>query len=221
MSRRFVARTAKQVQQYLAQPLNEVDLPVLVIDGTHMGKHLLVDRHGHRRGRRQACAGCRRGHHGELPRVPVAAAAVDRARCRFGEWALIQRCRVHKIKNTSATWPWFAAKPQGVEGGDGHGSDQAARGQGAGDRSQRPRSEKECKRHRHSAPSSGAAASDGDREHQTRQPQRKAVALREHEFDGRLLHSSMRASSGGFVATRHRQARCRPSTFPLSCHRLR
>ena len=40
--RRFVARTAKQVQQYLAQPLNEVDLPVLVIDGTHMGKHLLV-----------------------------------------------------------------------------------------------------------------------------------------------------------------------------------
>ena len=80
VSRRFVARTAKQVQQYLAQPLNEVDLPVLVIDGTHMGKHLLVDRHGHRRGRRQACAGCRRGHHGELPRVPVAAAAVDRAR---------------------------------------------------------------------------------------------------------------------------------------------
>ena len=42
VSRRFVARTGRQVAKYLSRPLGELDLPVIVIDGTQMAKHLLV-----------------------------------------------------------------------------------------------------------------------------------------------------------------------------------
>ncbi len=137
VSRRFVARTARQVQQYLAQPLNEVDLPVLVIDGTHMGKHLLViamgiDTDGVKHvlgvveGTTESSRVCRsllrqlieRGMPVERARLVVidGSKGLRKAvRDTFGEWTLIQRCRVHKIKNVlehlpGHIRPWFAAK---------------------------------------------------------------------------------------------------------------
>ena len=223
VSRRFVARTAKQVQQYLAQPLNEVDLPVLVIDGTHMGKHLLViamgiDADGVKHvlgvveGTTESSHVCRsllrqlieRGMPVERARLVVidGSKGLRKAvRDTFGEWALIQRCRVHKIKNVlehlpGHIRPWFAAKIRKAwkaetataatkqldavvkELETDHPGAAASLREGIN-----------CTRdaHRHSAPSSGAAASDvtfneydrePERDDQTRQPQRKAVALR-------------------------------------------
>ena len=125
------------MQQYLAQPLNEVDLPVLVIDGTHMGKHLLViamgiDADGVKHvlgvveGTTESSHVCRsllrqlieRGMPVERARLVVidGSKGLRKAvRDTFGEWALIQRCRVHKIKNVlehlpGHIRPWFAAK---------------------------------------------------------------------------------------------------------------
>ena len=254
VSRRFVARTAKQVQQYLAQPLNEVDLPVLVIDGTHMGKHLLViamgiDADGVKHvlgvveGTTESSHVCRsllrqlieRGMPVERARLVVidGSKGLRKAvRDTFGEWALIQRCRVHKIKNVlehlpGHIRPWFAAKIRKAwKAETASGSDQAARrrGQGAGDRS--PRCSGLAQRrnardaHRHSAPSSGAAASDvtfneydrePERDDQTRQPQRKAVALREHDrsMGGYCTHRGREQVPEGSWLPRHRQARCR------------
>ncbi|MCP4549392.1 MAG: hypothetical protein GY835_23300 [bacterium] len=42
VSRRFVTRTRTQVQAFLARPLDEVDYPVVLIDGTHMGDHVVL-----------------------------------------------------------------------------------------------------------------------------------------------------------------------------------
>src|SRR5919109_2449462 len=52
MSRRFVVRTAEKVEEFLARAL-EVDLPVVMIDGTAVGEHVLVvalgiDSEGHK-----------------------------------------------------------------------------------------------------------------------------------------------------------------------------
>ncbi len=182
VSRRFVARTAKQVQQYLAQPLNEVDLPVLVIDGTHMGKHLLViamgiDADGVKHvlgvveGTTESSHVCRsllrqlieRGMPVERARLVVidGSKGLRKAvRDTFGEWALIQRCRVHKIKNVLEHLVRIC---QGISG-PGSQPRSARRGRRRRPRQrpssstpwsrswrpitpvQRPRSEKECKR---------------------------------------------------------------------------
>src|SRR3989441_7559026 len=42
VSRHFVERTGRAVEEVLARPLGELDLPILMIDGKHFGEHLLV-----------------------------------------------------------------------------------------------------------------------------------------------------------------------------------
>ena len=156
-----------KVRKPRARSVDGQELPLLVIDGTHMGKHLLViamgiDADGVKHvlgaveGTTESSHVCRsllrqlieRGMPVERARLVVidGSKGLRKAvRDTFGEWALIQRCRVHKIKNVlehlpGHIRPWFAAKIRKAwEGGDGHGSDQAARrrGQGAGDRSPR------------------------------------------------------------------------------------
>ena len=42
VSRRFVARTTAQVKSFLSSSLADIDLPVVMIDGTQMGDHLLL-----------------------------------------------------------------------------------------------------------------------------------------------------------------------------------
>jgi transposase-like protein len=42
VSRRFVARTQAQVQEFLCRPLEDLDVPVVMIDGTWLGDHLLL-----------------------------------------------------------------------------------------------------------------------------------------------------------------------------------
>lgn len=137
VSRRFVARTAQQVGKYLSRPLHELDLPVIVIDGTQMAKHLLViaigiDTEGRKHvlgvvegSTESAAVGqallrqlIERGLPVERARVVVmdGSKGLRKAvRDTFGGWALIQRCRVHKLNNVLEHLPrhirpWFAAK---------------------------------------------------------------------------------------------------------------
>src|SRR5712691_6226012 len=42
VSRRFIARTARVVEEFLGRCLEEVDLPVIMLDGVHLGDHVLV-----------------------------------------------------------------------------------------------------------------------------------------------------------------------------------
>lgn len=121
VSRRFVARTAGQVQEFLSRSLGELDLPVVLIDGTAMGEHVLVtalaiDSTGKKHvlgvveGSTESAAVCR----ALLQNLIERGLLVDRARLFvidggkgvrkairevFGHWALIQRCQLHKLRN--------------------------------------------------------------------------------------------------------------------------
>jgi len=121
VSRRFVARTQAELDAWLEQPLGEVDLVALLLDGIEFGEHTLVvamgiDSTGQkhplaiREGSTENATLCR-----ELLRSLVGRGlAADRSllvvidggkglhsavRQVFGEWALIQRCQVHKMRN--------------------------------------------------------------------------------------------------------------------------
>lgn len=120
VSRRFVARTAQKVEEFLSRPL-EVDLPVVMIDGTALGEHVLVvalgiDREGHKHvlgvveGSTESHGVCQALLRDLIERGLV----VERARLfvidggkgirkaireTFAQWALIQRCQVHKLRN--------------------------------------------------------------------------------------------------------------------------
>ncbi|MDA2914790.1 transposase, partial [Acidobacteriia bacterium AH_259_A11_L15] len=137
MSRRFVARTSQQVGKYLSRPLDEIDLPAIVIDGTQMAKHLLViaigidtDGHKHVLGVVEGSTESAAVGRALLRQLIERGLPVERARLivmdgskglrkavrdTFGDWALIQRCRVHKLNNVLEHLPrhirpWFAAK---------------------------------------------------------------------------------------------------------------
>jgi putative transposase len=121
VSRRFVVQSKVQVERFLSRPLNEIDLPAIMIDGTCLGEHVLlvalgIDDDGHKHvlglaeGSSESEAVCRSLLRNLLDRGLV----VERARLfvidgsrglhkairgMFGHWALIQRCQVHKLKN--------------------------------------------------------------------------------------------------------------------------
>ena len=126
-----------KVRKPRAWSVDGQELPLLVIDGTHMGKHLLViamgiDADGVKHvlgvveGTTESSHVCRsllrqlieRGMPVERARLVVidGSKGLRKAvRDTFGEWALIQRCRVHKIKNVlehlpGHIRPWFVAK---------------------------------------------------------------------------------------------------------------
>ena len=150
----------------------------------------------------------------------------------FGEWALIQRCRVHKIKNVlehlpGHIRPWFAAKIRkawkaetataATKQLDAVVKELETDHPGAAASLREGMQETLTVT---SAPSSGAAASDvtfneydrePERDDQTRQPQRKAVALREHDrsMGGYCTHRGREQVPEGSWLPRHRQARCR------------
>jgi transposase-like protein len=120
VSRRFVARTAAKVEEFLSRPL-EADFPVLMIDGTGLGEHVLVvalgiDSEGHKHvlgvveGSTESHGVCQALLRDLIERGLV----VERARLfvidggkglrkaireTFAQWALIQRCQVHKLRN--------------------------------------------------------------------------------------------------------------------------
>ena len=120
VSRRFVARTAQKVEAFLSRPL-EMDLPVVMIDGTALGEHVLVVALGIDREGRKHVLGVVEGStesHGVcqalLRDLIERGLVVERARLfvidggkgirkaireTFAQWALIQRCQIHKMRN--------------------------------------------------------------------------------------------------------------------------
>jgi putative transposase len=121
VSRRFVARTEAFVREYVERPLNDLDVPIVMIDGKGLGDHLMivvlgVDREGQkhvlavREGSTEAHGVCQELLRDLIERgLPVERArlfVIDggkgiRSAIRevFGEWAFVQRCQVHKMRN--------------------------------------------------------------------------------------------------------------------------
>ncbi|MCI0410105.1 MAG: IS256 family transposase [Acidobacteria bacterium] len=121
VSRRFVARTLSQVEAFLARPLKDEDYPVVMIDGTGFGDHLMLvamgidskgEKHvlGVREGTTESEGVCRsllqdlieRGLEVERARLFVidGGKGIRKAiRDVFGAWALVQRCQEHKRRN--------------------------------------------------------------------------------------------------------------------------
>lgn len=121
VSRMFVARTKEQVKAFLSRPLGELDFPVIMVDGTGLGDHLLLVALGIEADGSKHVLGVAEGTT-ESSQVCVAlfrnlidrGLVVERARLfvtdggrgiqcairkTFADWALTQRCHVHKLKN--------------------------------------------------------------------------------------------------------------------------
>ena len=121
VSRRFVARTSAQVETFLTRSLKGEDYPVVMIDGTGFGDHLMLvamgidskgKKHvlGVREGTTESEGVCRsllqdlieRGLQTERARLFVidGGKGIRKAiRDVFGAWALVQRCQEHKRRN--------------------------------------------------------------------------------------------------------------------------
>lgn len=127
VSRQFVARTRTQVEKFLSRSLGELDLPVILLDGTGMGDHVLVvalgiDAKGgkHVLGVTEGSTESEQVCGGLLRQLVDRGLVVERARLFvldggkglrkavrevFGPWALIQRCQVHKLRNVAEHLP--------------------------------------------------------------------------------------------------------------------
>jgi putative transposase len=121
VSRRFVAQTKAKVEEFLGRSLADIDVRVVMIDGTWLGEHLMLvvlgidaggEKHvlGVREGTTENEGVCRsllselveRGLSVEQARLFVidGGKGIRKAiRSVFGVWAIVQRCQVHKMRN--------------------------------------------------------------------------------------------------------------------------
>src|SRR5213594_1686206 len=121
VSRRFVARTARVVEEFLGRSLDAIDLPVILLDGVHLGDHVLVVALGIDDTGKKHVLGVAEGTtESEEVGKSLLRGLIDRGlrverarlfvidggkglrkaiRSVFGEWALVQRCQVHKTRN--------------------------------------------------------------------------------------------------------------------------
>ncbi|HUP50387.1 MAG TPA: IS256 family transposase [Thermoanaerobaculia bacterium] len=137
VSRQFIMATSQKVSDFVNRPLDDLDLPIIMIDGLHVGEHVVLGVMGiDASGRKHVlglCEGpseservCRglfrnlidRGLVVERARLFVidGSAGLRKAiRQTFGQWALIQRCQLHKLRNVLDHLPerkreWARAK---------------------------------------------------------------------------------------------------------------
>lgn len=137
VSRRFIRATSERVSRFLNRSLDELDLPVIMIDGLHVGEQVVlgvlgIDTNGNKHvlGLCDGPSESERVCHGLLRNLIDRGLAVERARLfvidgsaglrkairnTFGQWALIQRCQLHKLRNVLEHLPekkreWVAAK---------------------------------------------------------------------------------------------------------------
>lgn len=137
VSRRFIASTSEKVKNFLNRPLDDLDVPIIMIDGLHVGEQVVVgvlgiDTSGQKHllglcdGPSESEGVCRgllrslidRGLSVERARLFVidGSAGLQKAiRQTFGKWALIQRCQIHKLRNVLDHLPerkreWARAK---------------------------------------------------------------------------------------------------------------
>jgi transposase-like protein len=127
VSRRFVAATKKQLDEWLARDLGAIDLAAIMIDGLAFGEHVALIALGIDSDGRKHVLGL---HEGATENATACGALLDsiiargvrtdrsklfvvdgsKALCkaivtRFGERALIQRCQVHKARNVREHLP--------------------------------------------------------------------------------------------------------------------
>jgi putative transposase len=121
VSRRFVARTREQINRRLSESLAGRDFPVLMIDGTALGDHVIlvamgIEADGSKRvlGVAEGSSESEQVGRSLLRNLIERGLPVERARLFiidggkgvraairkiFGGWALIQRCQIHKLRN--------------------------------------------------------------------------------------------------------------------------
>jgi transposase-like protein len=125
--RHFTARTKEKTRSFLSRSLEGIDLPVILIDGTGLGDHVLVVAMGIDTSGRKHILGvavgtteseqvCKSLFGSLIERGLV----VERARLfvidggkglrkairtTFGVWALVQRCQIHKLRNVADHLP--------------------------------------------------------------------------------------------------------------------
>lgn len=121
VSRRFVAKSRELTEQFLGRSLEGMDLPILMLDGTYLGKHLLVvalgidsdgRKHvlGLREGSTESKEVCksllrdliRRGLEVEVARLFIVDGSKglnSAIQSVFQGWCRIQRCQIHKLRN--------------------------------------------------------------------------------------------------------------------------
>jgi putative transposase len=121
VSRRFIKATQGAVEAFLTRSLKDLEFPVLMIDGKHVGDHLLLfvlgfDQSGQKQvlgvweGSTESYEVCKsllrdlieRGLVVEQPRLIVidGGKGIHKAVSQvFGQFAVIQRCQVHKLRN--------------------------------------------------------------------------------------------------------------------------
>lgn len=121
VSRTFVARTEQAVKEFLSRPLKSDDFPVIMIDGKTICGHVMlialgVDREGRKHilgleeGTTENSEVCKsllgdlitRGlevAHRRLVVIDGGKGLRRAVKDTFGAWALVQRCRVHKLRN--------------------------------------------------------------------------------------------------------------------------
>jgi transposase-like protein len=121
VSRRFVAKTAAQLEAWQSQPLDSLDLVGLLLDGVHVGEHCLVVALGIAADGRKHALGVWEGStenaavcQSLLANLQSRGLRTDRSllvildgskalrkavRDTFGEVALVQRCQIHKLRN--------------------------------------------------------------------------------------------------------------------------
>jgi putative transposase len=126
-SRALVARTGRQVEAFLSRSLDGIDLPVVLIDGTGLGDHVVVTALGIDATGRKHVLGVVEGSteseevgRSLLRNLIDRGLAVERARLfvidggkgirkairtTFGSWALVARCQIHKLRNVAGHLP--------------------------------------------------------------------------------------------------------------------
>jgi transposase-like protein len=121
VSRRYVAMTTKQMTSWLTTPLGDRDFPIIMIDGIHMGEHLVLIALGIDFEGKKQVLGLREGdtENGQVVRsllrdlldrgleqerarlfvIDGAKALTSAIQKTFGSLAEIQRCQIHKRRN--------------------------------------------------------------------------------------------------------------------------
>ena len=121
VSRRYVAMTTKQMTSWLTTPLGDRHFPIVMIDGIHLGDHLVLIALGIDHEGKKQVLGLREGdtENGQVARAllrDLIERGLDQERARvfvidgakaltsaiekiFGPLAEIQRCQIHKRRN--------------------------------------------------------------------------------------------------------------------------
>lgn len=121
VSRRYVAMTARQLTNWVTTPLGDRHFPIVMIDGIHLGDHLVLIALGIDVEGKKQVLGLREGNtengqvvrsllrdlvsrgldpeRGRLFVIDGAPALISAIKATFGSLAKIQRCQIHKQRN--------------------------------------------------------------------------------------------------------------------------